>query len=167
MADRLRKLDILAAASSGTAVDKLYEKLRLLTDDGGYASELINKTGAASVKGTIVSASTSNDNAFIVTTADSQQPMGIVYDDGIPDGGLCRIISAGTAYVLIKDATTATRGYWVKVSDDTAGRADATNAAPPGGTVGALEDHMSEIGHCLESQGSGTDVLVFCLLHLN
>lgn len=167
MADKLRTLDIIAAASSGVAATKLHNKLRLITDDGGFATEMINKTGAASVKGSIVSASTSADNSFVVTSGDSIQPMAIVYDGGIPDGGVCRIVTYGTAYVLIKNGTTATHGYWVKVSDDTDGRADATNAAPPGGTVGALEDHMSEIGHCLESAGSGTDVLVLCLLHFN
>jgi len=69
--------------------------------------------------------------------------------------------------VLLQDGTASTRGYWVRTSTTTAGRADATNVAPPGGTVSALEEHLKEIGHCLETKGSGTDVLAKCILHFN
>ena len=69
--------------------------------------------------------------------------------------------------MLLQDGTASTRGYWVRTSTTTAGRADATNVAPPGGTVSALEEHLKEIGHCLETKGSGTDVLAKCILHFN
>lgn len=137
------------------------------TPEGGYFISLTNKTGANSVKGTVVDSSTGTDNAFDIEPADALTAIGVVYDDGIADGSECRVVIYGRCQVLIEDSTASTRGYWVKVSDSANGRADATNAAPPGGTIGALEDHLSELGHCSESVGSGTDVLVYIMLHLN
>jgi hypothetical protein len=137
------------------------------TPEGGLAIKLTNKTGGASVKGTVVSLATGTNEAFIVTPADGVHPVGAVYDNGIADASECWIVIAGRAQVLLEDGTSATKGYWVKVSDSDNGRCDATNADPPGGTISALEDHMSEIGHCLEDQSSGTDVLAYVLLHFN
>jgi hypothetical protein len=138
-----------------------------MTPEGGFAVHLTNKTGSASVKGTLVDASTGTDNAFAVVAADAVDCIGVVYEDGIADGEPCLVVIAGRAQVLLEDSTASTRGYWVKVSDNDAGRADATNAAPPGGTVNALEDHLSEVGHCLESKSAGTDVLCWILMHFN
>ena len=73
----------------------------------------------------------------------------------------------GRCQVLLEDSTAATAGYWVRTGDTTAGRADATNAAPPGGGIVELDEHMQEIGHTLESQGAGTSVLAWIILHLN
>lgn len=135
---------------------------RNVTLNEGIAVKLINKTGAASVKGTIVEASTTTDMAFQVADANSDHPIGVVLDDGVADGGLCYIVVSGVAQVLLKDSTAATRGYWVKVSD-AAGRADATVMDPPG----ADPTHWDEIGHCLETKTGGTDVLVYVILHFN
>ncbi len=149
-----------------TRVTKEGEPLVKKTVEGGIAIRLTNKTGAASVRGTIVVASTGTDNAFSAAGVDSDMPIGIVYDVGVVDGSECWVVVYGIAQVLLKDATAATRGYWVKVSD-TAGRADATTSVPPGGTVGALEEHMQEVGHCIESKTSGTNVLSQCVIHFN
>jgi hypothetical protein len=73
------------------------------------------------------------------------------------------VVVSGIADVLLQDSTASTRGYWVRTSTTTAGRADATNADPPGLVVA----HMSEIGHCLQSQIAGTNVLARCVLHFN
>jgi hypothetical protein len=137
------------------------------TLEGGLAVKLTNKTGAASVKGQVVMADTTTDNAFKTATADTPMPLGVVYDSGVADGSECWVVCQGIAEVLLKDSTASTRGYWVKMSDDTAGRVDATSASPPGGSVENVEDHLSEVGHCLESKGSGTDVLAKVLLHFN
>jgi hypothetical protein len=137
------------------------------TEEGGLAVQLINKTGAATIKGTLVEVDSTVDRAFSVVPADAIDCIGSVYEDGIADGELAWVVVSGIADVLLEDGTATTRDYWVKVSDTVAGRADGSNAAPPGGTVGALEDHMSEIGHSLESKGSGTDVLARILLHFN
>lgn len=137
------------------------------TPEGGLAVQLTNKTGAASVKGTLVEADDTTDNAFKVMVADDPDPIGAVYEDGIADGEPCWVVVAGIAEVLIEDGTAATRSYWAKVSDTVAGRADITNPAPAGGAIAALEDHFTEIGHCLETKGSGTDVLAKIVMHFN
>lgn len=144
----------------------LNEKV-MVTPLGGIAVKLTNKTGSASVKGSVVECSSTTDNAFELETADDLNPIGVVYDSGVADGDDCWVVVAGVAEVLLQDSTASTRGYWVRTSATTAGRADATNAAPPGGTVGALETHTKEMGHCLESKTAGTDVLAKCVLHFN
>lgn len=137
-----------------------------ITDEGGLAIRLTNKTGAASVRGTVVEASTGTDNAFATAGASDVHPIGVVYEAGVADGSECWLVVAGRCQVLLKDTTAATRGYWVYTSD-TGGRADATLANPPVGGAAELQIHMQEIGHCLESQGAGTDVLAYMILHFN
>jgi hypothetical protein len=138
------------------------------TPEGGLAIRLTNKTGAASIKGTLVAASTATANAFEVTGASGAlNCVGAVYESGIADGSECWVVVAGIAEVLLKDSTASTLGYWAKTSEDTAGRADITNSAPTGGSVAALEDHNQEIGHCLETKASGTSVLAKIVMHFN
>lgn len=130
-----------------------------LTREGGLALRLTNKTGVASVKGTIVEAHAGTDNAFRVCDANSVEPFGVVYENGIADGEECIVVIGGRVQVLLKDLTLSTRNNWVGVSD-VAGRAIATGASPP-----AAPTHFKEIGHCIESKGADTDVLAFCILH--
>lgn len=155
-----RLLDVVEASASAAAAQKLFDRLRLMTPEGGYAAELLNDTGAPTVKGTIVEASHTDYDSFEISDPTSDHPLGIVYDDGIPVGGLCRVVIFGKAKVLLKDSTASTTGNWVQTSD-VAGRADATFAAPNPST------HWNEVGHCLETASGGTDVLVLCLLHFN
>lgn len=138
-----------------------------ITPEGGLARLYINKTGALSVRGTLLELSDTTANGVQAIGADENHPIGVMELSGIPDGALCWVVYSGPAYVLIEDGTAATLPYWVKVSENDSGRADATNANPPGGTIQALEDHLKEIGHCMESVGSGTDVLALVHLHFN
>jgi len=110
------------------------------TTEGGLAIQLINKTGAASVRGTLVEADTTTDLAFKVNDADGHHPIGAVYEAGVADAALCWVVIYGKCQVLLKDTTASTRGYWVK-SSDAAGRADATNAD---------DDTRNEAGQQLE-----------------
>jgi len=135
-----------------------------LTPEGGVATYMTNKTGAASVKGSVVSASTAVDNAFILQ-ANEYDAIGIVYEDGIADGSLCRVVFAGVAEVLFLDGVAPVRGYWV-YCDATNGRANNL-AAPPGGTITAIDNHFKEIGHCRESKSAGTNVLAKSVVHFN
>jgi hypothetical protein len=114
----------------------------------------------ASVRGIVVRASTADGDAFEVAPAASDEAIGVVFDDGIPDGSYCRVVIGGKAQVLLEDGAAATQGYWVECAAATAGR--VTMAANP-----VPATHWDEIGHCLESQGAGTDVLVWCNLHFN
>lgn len=139
----------------------------ITTDEGGIGVKMINKTGAASVKGTIVEASLTTDNAFGLTGATDYMPIGAVYENGIADGEECTVIIYGIAELLLQDSTASTKGYWVNTSDTQAGRVDATVAIPAGGTITALENHMREVGHCIESKTAGTNVLAKCVMHFN
>lgn len=137
-----------------------------VTPEGGYAVPMINKTGAASVKGTLVEVydATAIDYAVDIAVADALDCIGAIYDDGVADGSEVWVVCGGFADVLLKDSTASTRHYWVKVSD-VAGRADATNANPPGGLIGQLFEHFGEIGHAVQTVSSGTDVLARVMLH--
>ena len=139
----------------------------LLTPEGGLAIKLLNKTGADSVKGTLVNASDTTDEAFALSPADCICPIGVVYQDGRADGELTFVVISGVAEVLLEDSTAATKGYWVRTSTTQIGRADATTQLPSGGTIAAIHEHMSEIGHCIKSAEAGTDVLIKIIMHFN
>ncbi len=129
--------------------------------------QLINKTGVPSVYGEIVETSTTTDFAFQVNVANSAEMMGVVYEAGIADGSICWIVVGGSAQVLLEDATAATHGFWARNSITVAGRADITNASPPGGGVAAIDRHFREIGHSIETVVGGTDVLAEIMVHFN
>jgi hypothetical protein len=120
-----------------------------LTPEGGIFTWVINKTGGASIKGMIVEASDTMDNAVQYAATGDIDPIGIVYDSGVPDGSWIRIIVAGIAEVLYGTATT--RGYIARVSVSadsiTAGQAVA-EALPT--SPFATDKHFQEIGHPVE-----------------
>lgn len=127
---------------------------------------LINRTGAPSVKGTLVSASNTHDMA-VKLQANEYDTIGVIDQDGVPDGSPVWIRISGIAEVLLKDGTASTRGNWVLASDAD-GRADATQPAPPNGsTLAELQQHFKEVGHCLESKAAGTNVKCKIVLHFN
>lgn len=130
------------------------------TAEGGVYATFINNTGSSSVKGTIVVSSTALDNAVQTAPADSQMPIGVIYESGIANGQPVKVVIYGRAEVLLKNGETATRGYWCAVSD-TAGRMYQQLAVP------SLPNHNEEIGHSLESKTSGTNVLSMVTLHFN
>lgn len=134
------------------------------TAEGGIAVRLVNATGAASVKGSIVSAGTGTDGTFLLQ-AEEFDAMGVVYESGVANGQPCWVVVCGIAEVLLKDGTAATRGSWTKAAD-TDGRAEVTT--PPVG-VGALatSEHFREVGHCIQSAPAGVNVLAKVVLHFN
>ena len=135
-----------------------------ITPEGGYAVRLINKTGTTTIKGSLVDlAGGTIDESFTLTEADDFDCGGVVYDSGVPDGGLCWVVISGIADVLLQNSLGSTRGNWVRTSTTTVGRADASNAAPPG----LVLQHFAEIGHCLQTVTAGTDKLCRVLLHFN
>lgn len=137
-----------------------------ITKEGGYAIKLLNNTGSSSVKGTLVSASPNIDNSFILQTNEFDT-IGVVYEDGIANESSCWVVISGIAQVLLKNSTSATRGYWA-IAADTDGRANITQPTPqPNNTLSEHTIHFKEIGHCIESKNAGTDVLAKCVLHFN
>ena len=132
-----------------------------LTNAGhiGIGNKMINKTGAPSVKGTILEAHT-DDFSCKVADASSNHAIGIMYPDGVADGEPVLVIKGMNADVLLKDATLSTAGNWCKTSD-VAGRMDAT-----GGSPAAAPTHFLEIGHCEQTKAADTDVLAEIDVHL-
>lgn len=134
------------------------------TPEGGRTVRLINKTGAPTVKGAMVSASPTVDGAFVLQS-NEYDTIGAVYEAGIPDGMSCRVVGAGVAQVLLENGTAATRGNWVHAAA-TDGRADASLAAPGGAGFPEAAEHFKELGHCIETVTAGTDKLARVVLHL-
>ncbi|MDD2365163.1 MAG: hypothetical protein PHN84_03270 [Desulfuromonadaceae bacterium] len=138
-----------------------------LTPLGGVAVQLINKTGAPSVKGSLVCPSPSTDAAVRLTETDDIDPCGVILNSGVSDGSDVWVVVSGVAEVLLEDSTAATRGYWARTSITQAGRANITAAVPAGGTITAIEAHMKEVGHSLESVTAGTNKLCRIFFHTN
>jgi hypothetical protein len=129
------------------------------TSEGGQAIRLINKTGVASVKGSVVSLGITTDFSFVLSPAGSINPIGVVYEDGIPDGQYTWVVITGMAEVLIENGSAVLAGSWAGVSNTTAGRA-YSSASPP-----AAPTHDQELGHFTESKTGGTNVLATAVLH--
>jgi hypothetical protein len=133
----------------------------MFTPEGGLAIRILNKTGAPSVKGSVVSASGSTDEAFALQTNEFDA-IGVVYEAGVADASLCWVVVSGIADVLLKDTTASTHAH-VVFSADTDGRA-ITGAVP---TPPNADSHFKEIGHCIQSKNAGINVLARCVLHFN
>ena len=129
---------------------------------GGFYIKLINKTGVASIKGTVVCHGASADLGFDVAAAGSYDPVGVVLDDGVPDGGYCRVIVKGMAQILLVNSVGITRGDWIRLSATVDGRIDSS-ASPPGASV----THWAECGHGAETVTGGTNKLAWCDVHFN
>jgi hypothetical protein len=131
-----------------------------LTPEGGIAVKLTNLTGGVTIKGTVVAIDTTTDNAFKVGPANSDTPIGFVYNAGVADGEEALVVVLGIAEVLMKNTIAPIHGY-VAYMSDTAGRAD--NAA----TIPDTTRHWRELGHVMESKAGGTNVLAKLIIHFN
>lgn len=87
-------------------------------------------------------------------------PIGVIYENGVTNGNPVKVVIYGRAEVLLKDGEAGFLGYWCGVSD-TAGRMYQLSNAP------SNTDHNREIGHSLEANSSGTNVLSMITLHFN
>lgn len=130
------------------------------TSEGGIYETFINKTGGISVKGTIVVASTTDNNAVSTAPVASSMPIGIIYESGINDGSSVKVVVSGKAQVLLANGQSATHGYWCGVSNSVGGRMYQEPTPPPA-------NHPQEIGHSIETSSSGTDVLSLVQVHFN
>jgi hypothetical protein len=133
------------------------------TGERGFLVKMINRTGGASVKGTVVAASAATDKE-VIKQANEFDAIGVVQEAGVAEGSEMFVwMNGSVAQVLAKDSTAFVRGY-VALSADTDGR--ATNVAVPSGNP-VVAEHFKEIGHVMESKDAGTNVLVLCNLHFN
>lgn len=130
-----------------------------ITSEGGLYETFINNTGT-SVKGTIVIASTTVNNAVDTAPANTEMAIGSIYESGVANGSSIKVVVYGKAQVLLKNTASATRGYWCGVSD-TNGRMYQAATAP------STTEHFREIGHSLQTVTGGTDVLALIQMHFN
>lgn len=149
--------------SGVVSYDLLTEKFGIgnigFTPEGGMYELFINNTGV-SVKGTIVIASTSIDNAVDIAPANSNFPIGVIYETGINNGAFVKVVVYGKAEVLLKNGESSTNGYWCGVSN-VDGRMYQLSSL-------LLDlDHNKEIGHSLQSKSDGTNVLSLIQMHFN
>lgn len=142
-----------------------YTKNRF-TDLGTPYTEMVNNTGANSVKGTLFRLSNTVENAFSIPS-NPYDIAGVVYESGKANGAMTKVVLSGLVEVLIEDGTTAGFEGWMRASTDQLGR--AINTTGPAG-LGALsaDEHFKEIGHCAgQVSVGGTDQLVKMILHFN
>ena len=123
---------------------------------GGYCILLTNRTGANSVAGHIVKASTGTDDAFTLAGVNELMPIGIVLDSGISDGSEAWVVVSGIAGVLV-DAGGCARGD--RLITGAIGGFATVNNAP------LVAVHFQEIGHSIQTRaGAG---LARCVVHFN
>ena len=138
----------------------------MITQEGGIAVRLINKTGAPTVKGSVVHPSSAVNNAFVLAEIGVPDPIGVVYEDGIPDGDMAWVVINGVAEVLFVSGTTRAHMARTFLSTE-AGSFVAGQALsePLPSSPFATDKHFCEIGHVLETRiGAG---LAKCTLHFN
>ncbi len=130
----------------------------------GILTKGINRTGATSVLGTLVSCSTATDKEYI-KQANEYDTVGVVAESGIAEGSEMWIWKPGSrCQVLFKDGVAATRAN-ILLAADTDGR--AIDIANPGSGLPGTDTHFKECGHVNESKTAGTNILVLCEIHIN
>ena len=141
----------------------------MITELGGLAISLINKTGTTSVKGMLVEPDGGVDSAFDIVPVDGVDCIGVVYGDDegsqVADAVACWVVIAGIAQVLFESATTREHMARMGVAadgNDTAGYA-MSEAVPT--SPFSIDKHFAEIGHVIESIGGSG--LAKCVLHFN
>lgn len=136
-----------------------------VTDDGGLAIKLTNKTGAASVEGYIVTPDLSVDNAVRLATIDGANGIGVFLESGVADGDEAWVVVSGIAKVYFSNAPT--RGYLARTgltADEGEVAGQALSEAYPVSPF-TTDKHFCEIAHILESKTEAG--LAKCILHFN
>lgn len=135
-----------------------------ITADGGFAVKMTNKTGSPSIKGTVLKYSTTVTSAVVLCSPDELESIGIMYSNGVADGGYVWVVKGGDALVKLENNVGTTAGNWLRTSTSAAGRADGTTESAPG----LILTHFYEIGHVGETHaGDPNGALVRCTVHFN
>ena len=137
-----------------------------VTNTGGIAVRLTNKTGAASVKGEIVHSNSGQNNSVVKVVVDVPDPIGVFLDSGVADGEEAWVVVSGIADVYFIGNTTIgqfARGF---LTADGASyvTGQALSEAMPASPF-TDPKHFYEIGHVMETRtGAG---LAKVVLHFN
>lgn len=148
---------------AGSQVNPKNDKVSF-NQDGGLMIKMVNKTGANSIKGTVLKAG-SVSGSVISSAIGVPDSIGVFYEAGIPDGESAWVVISGVAEVLYIGNTTSghlARTFITAESGALAGKA-LSEAVPT--SPFASDKHFCEIGHVIESRiGAG---LAKTILHFN
>lgn len=149
--------------------ERLFLGNMMVTELGGLAIKLTNKTGATSVKGTLVDAHTSVASAFALVGVGGVDPCGIVYGDDageqVADAVECWVVVTGIAQVLFTGSTTLGHFARMSIAADTGDAAGLAQSEAVPTSPFATDKHFQEIGHVIEAIGAAG--LAKCVLHFN
>ena len=126
-----------------------------ITPEGGFAVRLTNKSGAATVKGTIVSIKAGGDGEFELTPVNATHCLGVVETDAVVDGGSAFVTVAGIAPVLMKNNSTAGHICRIPLTDD-----DDEAAGYAMDAAQSSSASVYKIGDVLETKNANTLCLV-------
>lgn len=135
----------------------LFNNAIKITEIGGIAVKLTNKSGVPSVQGEVVHVDSTTDEAISLETAGDDDPFGVFLDNGIADGEEAWIVIFGKALVKA-DANGFSRADRIVMSVTTDGRVVGNNAP-------SVAAHFTEVGHALED--AAANALGKCILHFN
>ena len=136
-----------------------------ISSDGGYCVRMVNKTGGASVEGTVVNIGGGVTKGVTKIAVNVPDPIGVIIESGIADGSPVWVAVSGLAKVLFIGNTTVghfARGFITGDAGYITGYAlsEAVPTAPF-----ATDKHFYEIGHVAEARtGAG---LALVNLHFN
>lgn len=135
------------------------------TPIGGIAVQMVNGTGAPTVKGYLVTPSSSANFAVSLTAVDVPNCIGVFLDSGVADGQPAWVVISGIADVYFSGSSTRGHMARIGVASDTGEQAgQAISEAVPTSPF-ATDKHFGEIGHVAESRtGAG---LARVVLHFN
>lgn len=134
------------------------------TGERGFLTKLTNRTGGASVKGTLLSASTTAD-AEVILQASEYDTIAVCQEAGVAEGSQMWCWMPGSiCQMLLKDTVTAAQGE-LALAADTDGRMDRTTN--PGGGLPGTDIHFKEVGHVLQDVTGGTNQLCLVAMHTN
>lgn len=128
-----------------------------VTEIGGVAVKLTNKSGVPSVQGEVVHVDSITDSAVSLETAGDDDPFGVFLDGGVADGEEAWIVFIGIALVKA-DANGFSRADRIVMSVTTDGRAVGNNAP-------SVAAHFTEVGHAFED--AAANAVGKCVLHFN
>lgn len=118
-------------------------------NERGSLAKIINRTGATSVKGTLVAASTAY-SAAVMLPVTGYDVIGVVYESGIANGSSMWIWLPGShCRALLVNSTGMSRGQRMAASLTTLGRM----------TTSTSDTDHARIGFSLQVQSGGTDIL--------
>jgi hypothetical protein len=125
-----------------------------LTPEGGLMIQLVNKTGAVSVKGSVVCTGSAVDKSCQLIVKDAPDPIGVIYNSGIADGSPVWVVVSGVADVLFWNAPTRKQLARGSVGTEAGYEAGKVISEAIPSSPFATDKHFYEIGHVLESKAS-------------